>query len=80
MPDHLRDHPWLGEFYGSYKHSIPAIFVGYLGWFQGDPVSLDPIPWKEKASRYVEMMGGRNKLIEATKTALSEGDDKWAGY
>ena len=78
MPDHLRDHPWLGEFYGSYKHSIPAIFVGYLGWFQGDPVSLDPIPWKEKASRYVEMMGGRNKLIEATKTALSEGDDKWA--
>ena len=78
MPDRLRNHPWLGEFYGSYKHAIPAIFAGYLGWYQGDPVSLDPTPWTEKASRYIKMMGGRNKLIAAAQSALSEGDAQWA--
>ena len=41
MPERLRNHPWLGEYYGSYKHSIPAIYAGYLGWYQGDPVALD---------------------------------------
>ena len=78
MPDRLRNHPWLGEFYGSYKHAIPAIFAGYLGWYQGDPVSLDPTPWTEKASRYIKMMGGRNKLIAAAQSALSDGDAQWA--
>ena len=72
MPNRLRNHPWLGEFYGSYKHAIPAIFAGYLGWYQGDPVSLDPTPWTEKASRYIKMMGGRNKLIAAAQSALSD--------
>ena len=42
MPARLRDHPWLGEFYGSYKHSIPAICVGYLGWYEGDPIRQTP--------------------------------------
>ncbi len=58
MPERLKDHPWLGEFYGSYKHSIPAIYAGYIGWYQGDPVDLDPTPWTEKANRYVDMIGG----------------------
>ena len=78
MPERLRNHPWLGEFYGSYKHTIPAIFAGYLGWYQGDPVSLDPTPWTEKASRYIKMMGGRNKLIAAAQKALLDGDAQWA--
>jgi len=78
MPDRLKNHPWLGEFYGSYKHAIPAIFAGYLGWYQGDPVSLDPTPWTEKATRYVKLMGGRNKMIAAAQAALSDGDAQWA--
>lgn len=77
MPDRLRDHPWLGEYYGSYKHSIPAIYAGYIGWFQGDPIELNPTPWREKASRYVEMMGGRDKLLATARDAM-ETDVQWA--
>ena len=78
MPEHLRDHPWLGEFYGSYKHAIPAIFVGYLGWYQGDPVELSPTPWKERASRYVDVMGGREKVFSLAAEALKGDDVQWA--
>ena len=78
MPARLQDHPWLGEFYGSYKHSIPAICVGYLGWYQGDPIALDPTPWNEKAQRYVDMMGGREVILAKAHEALASGDAQWA--
>jgi len=78
MPERLKDHPWLGEFYGSYKHSIPAIYAGYIGWYQGDPIDLDPTPWTEKATRYVNMMGGRDAVMAAARKALDGGDEQWA--
>ena len=65
MPAHLAGHPWLGEFYGTLKHCIPAIYVGKVGWFSGDPVDLDPLPPAERARRYVALMGG----AEAVRTA-----------
>jgi alkyl sulfatase BDS1-like metallo-beta-lactamase superfamily hydrolase len=78
MPDHLKSHPWLGEYYGSYKHGIPAVYAGYLGWFDGDPVNLDPLPWAERAQRYVAMMGGRDNILETAEAALADGDSRWA--
>ena len=78
MPERLQDHPGVGEYYGSYKHTIPAIFDGYLGWYQGDPVTLNPTPWLEKANRYVALMGGRDKILSAAKEALNDGDAQWA--
>ena len=78
MPARLRDHPWLGEYYGSYKHAIPAIYAGYLGWYQGDPVALDPTPRAERASRFVAMMGGRETLLRHARDALDDGDTQWA--
>ena len=78
MPERLRGHPWLGEYYGSYKHSIPAIYAGYLGWFQGDPAALDPPPRPERARRYVAAMGGREAVLEAAARALEDGDAQWA--
>ena len=78
MPDHLKGHPWLGEYYGSYKHSIRNIYSGYLGWWHGDPVALDPLPWRERAKRYVGIMGGRDKVLAEAKQALDDGDCRWA--
>lgn len=78
MPERLRGHPWLGEYYGSYRHSIPAIYAGYLGWYQGDPVTLDAPPRPERAARYVAMMGGRERVLEGARGALAGGDPQWA--
>ena len=78
MPERLRDHPWLGEYYGSYRHAIPAIYTGYLGWYQGDPVALDPARRSARARRYVALMGGREKVLKAAAEALENGDPQWA--
>ena len=78
MPDHLKSHPWLGEFYGSFKHSVRSVYAGYVGWFQGDAVELDPHPWRERAARYVQAMGGRDSVIDQAAEALDAEDYRWA--
>ena len=78
MPEHLAEHPWLGEFYGSYKHSVRSVYSGYIGWFQGDAVELDPHPWKERAERYVTAMGGREAVLAQAQEAFDAEDYRWA--
>ncbi len=78
MPKHLAEHPWLGEFYGSYKHSVRSVFAGYVGWFQGDAVELDPLPWRERAERYVTAMGGRDAVLDMARKATDQENYQWA--
>jgi alkyl sulfatase BDS1-like metallo-beta-lactamase superfamily hydrolase len=59
LTPHLAEHPWPNEDYGSVKHVVRNIYGGYLGWFQGDPWALDPLPFIQRAERYVKLMGGR---------------------
>jgi alkyl sulfatase BDS1-like metallo-beta-lactamase superfamily hydrolase len=78
LPPHLAAHPWVREFYGTVKHSVRNVYGGYLGWFSGDPTTLDPVPPVERARRYVERMGGRDAVIDAAKEALEIEEYQWA--
>ncbi len=78
LPPHLADHPWLGDFYGGVAHSVRQIYVGELGWFLGDPTFLAPTRPAESSGRTVEMMGGRDKVLDAARKAADEGDHQWA--
>ena len=77
LPPHLAVHPWVREFYGTVKHSVRNIYTGYLGWFTGDPTTLDPVPPVERARRYVELMGGRDAVLRAARNACDGGDPQW---
>ncbi|MBU2551112.1 MAG: MBL fold metallo-hydrolase [Proteobacteria bacterium] len=78
LPEHLADHPWLGEFYGTVKHSVREIYQGEIGWFEGDPTTLDPTPSVESAARHVELMGGRDRVTGEARRALESEDYQWA--
>ena len=79
FPHYLAEYkPYLREYYGTVKHSSRQIYAGYLGWFAGDPVDLDPTPPVEKAKRTVDLMGGRDKVLAAAKKAFQQGDNQWA--
>ncbi|SIO63471.1 alkyl sulfatase dimerization domain-containing protein [Paraburkholderia phenazinium] len=78
LPPHLAQHAWLGEYYGTVKHSVRQVYSGQLGWFDGDPASLDPLPRGERARRTVEMMGGTDTVRAAARVALGDGDWRWA--
>ena len=54
LPSHLRSSPYLQEFYGSISSYVRSIFVGYIGWFNGNITTLHPMSAEEKA---VKMIG-----------------------
>ena len=78
LPPHLARHAWLGEYYGTVKHSVRQVYSGQLGWFDGDPASLDPLPRSERTRRMVAMMGGAEQVRAAARIALGDRDWRWA--
>ena len=49
-------------------HITKAVYTKYLGWYDGNPANLNPLPPVEAGKKYVEYMGGTSELIEkATK-------------
>lgn len=79
LPPHLADYaPYLRQYYGTVKQAVREIYAGYLGWFAGDPVDLDPVPPVDKATRLVDMMGGRDTVLHAAETAYETAEYQWA--
>ena len=79
FPPHLANFkPYLREYYGTVKHAVRQIYQGYLGWFEGDPVALDPIPRAESARRHIQLMGGRDKVLAEARRGYEAGDSQWA--
>ena len=79
LPPHLdAEKPWGRQYYGSVKHSVRNIYDGYLGWFQGDPVTLDGTPPRERARRFVALMGGRDKVLAEAQKAYDANDHAFA--
>ena len=77
LPPHLAAHAWLGEYYGTVKHSVRQVFSGQLGWFDGDPATLDPLPPRDRAAKWVALVGGRDAAMAAAQAALPT-EPRWA--
>jgi alkyl sulfatase BDS1-like metallo-beta-lactamase superfamily hydrolase len=52
LPPRLRDHPWLGECYGSVTQIVRQVYASAFGWFEEDPTFLDPLPRRERATLF----------------------------
>jgi len=65
-------------YYGSVSHNVKAIYQRYMGWFDGNPGRLWPHPPEALAPRYVEAMGGIDRVVELARAAFDSGDFRWA--
>jgi alkyl sulfatase BDS1-like metallo-beta-lactamase superfamily hydrolase len=78
LPSALADNPFLQEFYGGVEWTVRGIYADSVGWFDGNPSKLFPIPEKERATRLVAIIGGVDRVIERGRAALAERDAVWA--
>ncbi|BBX33707.1 alkyl sulfatase-like hydrolase [Mycolicibacterium mageritense DSM 44476 = CIP 104973] len=65
-------------YYGSVSHNVKAIYQRYMGWFDGNPARLWPHPPEALGPRYVEAMGGADRVVELAQRAFESGDFRWA--
>ena len=78
LPKHLGDSPYLKEFYGSPAWSAKNVFSGYLGWFDGNPSTLKPLPKKEEAENFIKLAGEWDDLFLIAEQSYIEGKFQWA--
>ncbi|MDJ0313184.1 alkyl sulfatase dimerization domain-containing protein [Arthrobacter sp. H35-D1] len=65
-------------YYGSGSHNVKAIYQRYRGWFDGNPARLWPHPPAELSRRYVEAIGGMDRIVELAQVAHDDADFRWA--
>jgi len=77
LPETL-EKTWASRgYYGSVSHDVKATYVFYLGWFDGNPATLDELPPAEAAKKYVEYMGGADNILQKAKADYDQGNYRW---
>jgi len=77
LPESL-EKQWASRgYYGSVSHDVKATYVFYLGWFDGNPATLDELPPEQAAKKFVEYMGGADAIMQKAKADYQQGNYRW---
>ena len=77
-PEWLSDTFHSRGYYGTLKFNARAVYQRYYGFFDGNPVNLDPLPPEETGTRFVAAVGGDAAALEIARTAIEDDDLQWA--
>ncbi|HVX75887.1 MAG TPA: alkyl sulfatase dimerization domain-containing protein [Bradyrhizobium sp.] len=61
-------------YYGHIRHNVKAIYQKYLGWYDANPVNLDPLPPVDAGRKYVEYMGGADAILGRAEKDFAKGE------
>jgi alkyl sulfatase BDS1-like metallo-beta-lactamase superfamily hydrolase len=77
LPDSLA-HEWYARgYYGTVRHNAKAIYQKYLGWYDGNPAHLDPLPPAAAARKYIDYIGGFDAALTKAKADFANGEYRW---
>ncbi|HHP7016877.1 TPA: alkyl/aryl-sulfatase [Pseudomonas aeruginosa] len=65
-------------YYGTLSHNLRAVYNYYLGYYDGNPATLNPLPPVETSKRYVQALGGVDAVMQLARVAFDNGDYRWA--
>ncbi|MDH1265662.1 alkyl sulfatase dimerization domain-containing protein [Pseudomonas sp. GD03944] len=78
LPPRLASKWYSRDYYGSLSHNVRAVYQRYMGFYDGNPANLDPLPPEDAGRRYVAVMGGAEAVLTAARQAFEKGDYRWA--
>lgn len=77
LPDSLDKNFSNRGYYGTVHHNAKAVYVKYLGFFDGNPANIQRHPPGAAGERYVKFMGGADAVVEKARECFEEGDYRW---
>jgi alkyl sulfatase BDS1-like metallo-beta-lactamase superfamily hydrolase len=70
---------WINQdFYGTLATNARAVYQRYMGWYDANPASLNPLQPVDAARRYVGLMGGPAGVLAEGRRAFDAGEYRWA--
>jgi alkyl sulfatase BDS1-like metallo-beta-lactamase superfamily hydrolase len=77
LPPSLAAKWYTHGYYGTVSHDVRATYQRYMGFFDGVPAHLNPLPPVEESRKYVEYMGGSQAVIARARTDYKNGEYRW---
>lgn len=78
LPEPLAREWSVRGIYGALPVNARAEVESYLGFYDGNPAHLNPLPPSAAAPRYVAAMGGAAWVMAQAQQAFAAGDYRWA--
>lgn len=78
LPGSLDQKWYTRGYYGSLSFNTRAVYQRYMGFYDGNPANLNPLPPVDTAKRTVEAMGGGAAVLDKMRKAMASGDYRWA--
>jgi alkyl sulfatase BDS1-like metallo-beta-lactamase superfamily hydrolase len=77
MPPGLENDWSVRGYYGTISHDSKAVYQRYVGWYDGNPATLNRLPQVQEAKKYVEYMGGSAAAIARAREDFKAGQYRW---
>src|SRR6266481_3777423 len=77
MPPGLENEWSAHGYYGTISHNSKAVYQRYIGWYDGNPATLNRLPRVEEAKKYLEYMGGPAAVIARAREDFKAGRYRW---
>jgi len=77
MPPGLENDWSARGYYGTLSHDSKAVYQRYIGWYDGNPATLNRLPRVEEAKKYIEYMGGSAAAIARARGDFKAGQYRW---
>jgi alkyl sulfatase BDS1-like metallo-beta-lactamase superfamily hydrolase len=78
VPKILQNQWAARSYHGSVEHNSRAVINRYLGYWDGNPATLDPLSPQDSAPLYVEMMGGAAPILKKGQELYDAGEYRQA--
>ncbi|MGV0034483.1 MAG: alkyl/aryl-sulfatase [Candidatus Azotimanducaceae bacterium WSBS_2022_MAG_OTU7] len=77
LPDSLGLEFYNRDYYGTLYANARAVYVKYLGFFDGNPSTLHPLPPTDAAANYLRYMGGAETILKNAREDFEAGNYRW---
>ncbi|WP_414157384.1 alkyl/aryl-sulfatase [Pseudomonas sp. BNK-15] len=77
LPPRLASKWYSRDYYGSLSYNVRAVYQRYMGFYDGNPATLNPLPPSEAGQRYVAALGGSERVLTLAREAYGKGDYRW---
>ena len=77
LPDALAKNWYTRQYYGTVAHNSKAVYQKYMGWYDANPVNLNPLSPTESARKWVEYLGDTDEVLRMAKADYDAGEYRW---
>lgn len=77
LPESLEKVWYTRQYYGTLSHNVKAVYQKYMGWYDANPVNLNPLDPAEYAKKLVEYLGDTDAVLEKAKEDFNNGEYQW---